>query len=63
MTLMITHTTKGTPVRFWTGIREGEGRTGKLSYDGVYEIGGTPCVYIGGAGAVALTHVEEISEP
>lgn len=58
---------KGTPVRFWTGLREGEGRTGKLSYEGVYTIGGTPCVYIGpvdgrAVGAVALTHVEKIGE-
>lgn len=59
---MIIHAREGTTVRFWTGLREGEGRTGKLSYSGVYDICGTQCVYIAGIGAVALSHVEEIFE-
>ena len=68
--------TKGTHVRFWTGIRQGPGRTGTLTYDGIHDVGGTPCVYIRGdeprlvldgkplynVGAVALTHVDEIAE-
>ena len=54
---------KGTTVRFWTGLREGQGRIGQISYDGIYQIGGTPGVYIGpvngrAVGFVALTHVE-----
>lgn len=62
---MIIHATEGTPVRFWTGLREGEGRVGKIKYSGVYECGGTQGVYIGpvdgrAIGFVALTHVEEI---
>ena len=55
----------GTQVRFWTGLREGEGRTGRLSYEGVYECGGTRGVYIAAVdgraiGFVALTHVERL---
>jgi len=49
---MIIHATKGTSVRFWTGLREGEGRLGELSYDGVHEIGGSWSVYIKGVGSV-----------
>jgi hypothetical protein len=57
----------GTPVRFWTGLREGEGRTGTIRYDGVYECGGTAGVYIRAddgkaVGFVCLSHVEEIAE-
>lgn len=64
---MIVHATKGTPVRFWTGMREGEGRISTLKYDGVYVVCGTQGVYISAVdgraiGFVALTHVEEISE-
>jgi hypothetical protein len=60
---MIIHATKGTPVRFWTGLREGEGRVGELSYDGVHEIGGSWSVYIKGIGSVVLSHVEELTIP
>lgn len=64
---MVIHATKGTPVRFWTGLREGEGRISTIKYDGVYELGGTHGVYISAVdgraiGFVALTHVEEITE-
>jgi hypothetical protein len=68
--------TKGQHVRFWTGLREGLGRTGTLSYDGIHYLGGTPCVYIRSdeprcvidgkpnysVGAVALSHVDEIPD-
>jgi hypothetical protein len=62
---MIVHATAGTPVRFWTGLREGEGRVSTLKYDGVHECGGTQGVYLSpvdgrAIGFVALTHVEEI---
>ncbi len=55
----------GTPVHFWTGLREGEGRTGTIKYEGVYECGGKAGVYIRGddgkaVGFVCLSHVEEI---
>ena len=33
------------PVRFWTGVREGEGRTG-MAYTPAYIIGGSAGVYI-----------------
>lgn len=54
---------KGTRVRFWSGLREGEGRLGTIKYDGVYEIGGTASVYIRSddgklSSAVAISHVE-----
>lgn len=60
---MIVHATKGTSVRFWTGLREGEGRLGELSYDGVHEVGGSWSVYIKGVGSVVLSHVEEVVLP
>jgi hypothetical protein len=55
----------GTPVRFWTGLREGEGKTGAICYEGVYEVGGSAGIYILGdddkaVGFVCLSHVEEI---
>lgn len=54
---------RGTRVRFWSGVREGEGRLGTIKYDGVYEIGGTASVYIRSddgklSSAVAISHVE-----
>jgi len=54
---------KGTRVRFWSGLREGEGRLGTIKYDGVYEIGGTASVYIRSddgklSSSVAISHVE-----
>jgi len=59
--------TVGTPVRFWTGVREGEGRTGTIKHEGVHQVGGTDCVYVRSddgvsIGAVALTHVELLPE-
>ena len=53
---------KGTMVRYWTGVKEGKGRVGKVSYDGVYDICGSDCIYVAGVGAVAVTHVEEIQD-
>ena len=54
---------KGTRVRFWSGVREGEGRLGTIKYDGVYEIGGTASVYVRSddgkySASVAISHVE-----
>lgn len=56
----------GTKVRYWTGIREGEGRPGKVGAR-AYVLGGhSPVVWIiaddpkAPAGTVALTHVEVI---
>lgn len=62
---MIINARAGAQVRFWTGIREGAGRTSMLKYDGVYECGGAQGVYVAAVdgraiGFVALTHVEEI---
>ena len=46
--------------RYWTFLREGEGKVGTV-YTKAYLLGGhTPVVYIRGAGAVSLTHVEPL---
>jgi len=56
----------GTAIRFWTGKREGEGRTGR-TYSAAERLGGhTPVVYVRddegrNCGAIALSHVEPIA--
>ena len=50
----------GSNVRYWTGIREGEGRLGRTTEPaGVLE-GHTAVVWIDPAGFVALSHVEPV---
>lgn len=51
----------GTLVRYWPGVREGEGKTGRTR-SAVGTVGdGTPVVWIEGeAGCIALTHVERL---
>lgn len=56
----------GVTVRFWTGVREGQGRTGKTWTDAMLASHGLPIVYIRdeagkNVGCVALTHVEVIA--
>jgi hypothetical protein len=51
---------KGDKVIYWSWLRKGDGKEGELSYAGVYDICGTPCVYVRGKGAIALTHVERL---
>jgi hypothetical protein len=53
------HTEK-TQVRYWTGTREGEGKLGWTQTQATILGGHTAGVYIGGAGFVALSHVEAI---
>lgn len=54
----------GTPVTYWPGFRDGEGRTGRTRTE-AFLMGGKdakPVVFIEGmAGWVALTHVEVAS--
>jgi hypothetical protein len=51
----------GTPVRYWTGGREGEGRTGVTRTEAQVLSGHTPVVWVTGHGAcIALTHVQVI---
>jgi hypothetical protein len=62
----------GTPVRFWTGVREGQGRVGTTWTEAQIMGGHTSVVYIRdlfgkNVGSVSLTHVDlltsdEISE-
>jgi hypothetical protein len=67
MSVSLETVARGTRVRFWSGIREGEGRLGTIKYDGVYEIGGSAAVYIRSddgklSSCVAISHVEIIKE-
>lgn len=51
----------GTPVRYWPGIREGDGREGQTRSAAQLLSGHTPVVWVTGhAGCIALTHVEPI---
>lgn len=55
----------GTPVRYWTGVREGDGKTG-VTRSEAYLLGAsngqpghTPVVFVEGEGScIALTHVQ-----
>lgn len=51
----------GTLVRYWTGVREGEGRTGRTRSAAELLGGHTPVVWVTGpVGCVALGHVEVV---
>lgn len=51
----------GTPVRYWTGVREGEGTLSRTrSFPGV--TCGTAVVFVEGHGScIALTHIEVVA--
>ena len=53
-----THGTNEVPVRYWPGVIEGPGKTGMTRPFGAVLMGSTAVVYVYGAGAIALTHVE-----
>jgi hypothetical protein len=49
----------GTPVRYWSGVREGEGKLSKTTHAAVLLSGHTPVVWVEGeSGCIALSHVE-----
>lgn len=49
----------GAKVEYWTGPREGVGKSGVVASGGACILGGhTAVVYIVGAGCVALSHVQ-----
>ena len=51
----------GTPVRFWPGVRSGEGRPSRTRSQAQILSGHTPVVWVEGyAGCIALTHVEPV---
>ncbi|HVI00902.1 MAG TPA: hypothetical protein VM869_19430 [Enhygromyxa sp.] len=54
--------TEKVQVRFWPGTREGEGQLGWTQTAATILGGHTAGVYIGGAGFVALSHVEVIDD-
>jgi hypothetical protein len=52
----------GTPVRYWTGVREGEGRESKTRTVAQLLSGRTPVVWVEDHGScIALTHVEPLA--
>lgn len=54
--------TIGTPVRYWTGTREGAGKTSHIRTRAELMGGHTPVVWVEGeASAIALTHIEPIT--
>jgi hypothetical protein len=52
----------GVRVRYWSGIREGEGRTSRTRSE-AWDLCGSPVVAVEGhAGGIALTHVQPLAE-
>lgn len=49
---------KGQPVRYFPGFRDGPSQLGKVSYDGIRQVGGTEGYYIEGAGFISAAHIE-----
>jgi hypothetical protein len=48
----------GTPVTYWPGVREGDGRASRTRTP-AWLVSGTPCVSVEGyPGGIALTHIE-----
>jgi hypothetical protein len=53
----------GTIVRYWKGLREGEGRLGRTRSEATLLGGHTPVVWVDTtSGAIGLTHVEPVAE-
>lgn len=51
---------KGEPVRYFPGFRDGPSRLGKISYDGLRQLGGTDGYYVAGAGFISAAHIEPL---
>ena len=51
----------GTPVRYWPGTRNRDPEESTISGP-LRLIGGTPCQFVKGAGAISMAHIEEIKE-
>jgi hypothetical protein len=64
MTDQATELPIGTPVRYWTGYREGAGRLGRTRTT-VQLLGGhTPVVWVEDeASCIAMTHIEPVETP
>ena len=53
----------GTKVRFWRGVREGEGQCGTVRFPAEVLSGHTPVVWVvETTGCIALTHVEKVDD-
>lgn len=53
---------EGTPVRFWTGARDGDGETGRTRTPAQVLGGHTAVVWVTGeSSCIALTHVEPVT--
>lgn len=52
----------GTRVRYWPGMREGEGRIGTTKTEASILGGHTAGVYLSARGFVALSHVKVLAE-
>ncbi|GHJ11191.1 hypothetical protein TPA0907_55580 [Micromonospora humidisoli] len=53
----------GTPVRYWPGVREGDGRTARTRTQAQLLSGHTAVVWLDGvSGCIALTHIQPITE-
>jgi hypothetical protein len=54
----------GTPVRYWTGWREGDGKTGVTRSEARVLGGHTAVVWVTGeSSCIALTHVDAVRVP
>lgn len=54
----------GTPVRYWKGFREGEGKIGRTRTAVQFLAGHTPVVWVEGeSSCIAMTHVERVAQP
>lgn len=52
----------GTPVRYWKGLREGDGAEGTVRSEAYVSASGDPVVFIHGcSGYMALSHVEVLA--
>jgi hypothetical protein len=50
----------GDPIRFWSGLIEGEPREGVIRYGACIMGGHTAVVYVAGVGSIALSHIASL---
>lgn len=52
--------TKGAPVRYFPGFRDGRSRLGLILITGKRTVGGTEGYYVAGAGFISASHIEPL---